>query len=164
MDGRQRSRTRDVRRRERARDPALFIEPGTYVLQLAASDGYLTVADRATIIVDPEPNLTGASLVVALGSPSPLTTGTTETVTATLRDAASAPIDDFPIELTVAGAEPDCRRPRSPTRPASPRSRTRASATGTDQIHATAFAPTFQLDSSIVPLDLERSARRRRRC
>jgi hypothetical protein len=84
----------------------LFSTPGTYVFQLAASDGYLTVADRATITVDPAPNLTGASLVVALGTPGPLTTGTTETVTATLRDASAAPIDDFPVKLTVAGANP----------------------------------------------------------
>jgi hypothetical protein len=49
---------------------ALFTVPGTYILQLAASDGYLTVADRATITVDPEPNLSGANLVVALGTPT----------------------------------------------------------------------------------------------
>ncbi len=43
---------------------ALFTEPGTYVLQLEATDGYLTVADRATITVDPDPSIVGANLAV----------------------------------------------------------------------------------------------------
>src|SRR4029079_1758564 len=116
-----------------------------------ASDGYLTVADRATITVDPEPNLTGASVVVALGTPSPLTTGTTETITATLRDAASAPIRDFPLNLTVAGANP--AQATAITNAAGVATFAHAGArAGTDQIHATALAPTFQIDSPIVPL------------
>jgi RHS repeat-associated protein len=83
---------------------AVFTDPGTYVLQLAASDGFTTSADRATITVDPEPSLTGASLSVVLGAAGPLNTGATETLTATLVDAQAHPIADFPIQVTVAGA------------------------------------------------------------
>src|SRR4029078_978796 len=40
----------------------LFAVPGTYVFQLTASDGYLTVVDRATITVDPDPSIAGRNL------------------------------------------------------------------------------------------------------
>ncbi len=85
---------------------ALFTEPGTYVLQLEASDGILTTADRATITVDPAPSLTGANLAVSLSSPGPLVTGTSETLTAILTDAQTHPISDFTVQVTVAGANP----------------------------------------------------------
>jgi RHS repeat-associated protein len=130
---------------------ALFIVPGTYVLQLAASDGYLTVVDRATITVDPEPNLTGASVVVALATPSPLTTGTLETITATLRDVSSTPIPNFPVNLTVAGANPAQATAITDAFGVATFTHTGARA-GTDQIHATALAPTFAVDSAVVPL------------
>ena len=95
------------------------------MLQLAASDGYLTVADRATITVDPDPSIVGASLVVALGAPGPLETGQAETLTATLTDGLGAPIRNFAVRVTVAGANPVTttlhhergrRRDASPTR------------------------------------------------
>jgi YD repeat-containing protein len=85
---------------------ALFTVPGTYVLQLEASDGFLTTADRATITVDSAPSLTSASLLVSLSSPGPLTTGTPETLTAVLTDAQAHPITDFTIQVTVSGANP----------------------------------------------------------
>ena len=84
----------------------LFSTPGTYVFQLAASDGSMTVVDRATITVDPEPSLTDASLVVALETPGPLTTGTAAVVTATLLNASAAPIGNFPVKLTIGGVNP----------------------------------------------------------
>ena len=74
------------------------------MLQLAASDGFLTSADRATITVDPEPSLEGATLSVALGAPGPLETGATETLTATLLDAQAHPIPNFPLQVTITGA------------------------------------------------------------
>jgi RHS repeat-associated protein len=128
---------------------ALFALPGTYVLQLAATDGYLNVADRATITVDPEPSLAGASLVVALGVPGPLTLGATETLTATLTNAVGAPIANFPIEITVAGANPtsavaitnaagSVSHSYVGTRP------------GTDLLHATALGNPTPIDSATV--------------
>ena len=56
----------------------LFTDPGTYVLQLEGSDGFLSTADRATVTVDPAPSLVGANLGVALALPGPLTVGTPE--------------------------------------------------------------------------------------
>ena len=47
----------------------------TGTLQLAASDGFMTAADRAIVTVDQEPSLTGAALAIALGSVGPLSTG-----------------------------------------------------------------------------------------
>ena len=85
---------------------AVFTAPGTYVLRLAATDGYLTVADQASITIDAEPSLAGANLAIALASPGPIDTGGTETVTATLTDPLGAPIARFPVALTVTGANP----------------------------------------------------------
>jgi RHS repeat-associated protein len=82
---------------------ALFTDPGTYVLQLAATDGFLEGADRATITVDPEPSLVGASLVTTLGTPGPLAVGTGESLIATLTDSGGHPISDFPVQVTVTG-------------------------------------------------------------
>src|SRR5204862_6200550 len=84
----------------------LFDTPGSYVLQLEATDGYLTGADRATVTVDPDLSLVGASLAVALSAPGPLETGQTETLTATLSDNLGTPIRNFPGHLTMAGANP----------------------------------------------------------
>jgi RHS repeat-associated protein len=83
---------------------AFFTEPGTYVLELAASDGFLISADRATITVDDEPSLAGASLTVALDAAGPLQTGQQETLRATLLDAQSHPVQGFAVQINVAGA------------------------------------------------------------
>src|SRR5436190_12508968 len=86
---------------------------------------------------------------MAASAPGPLLTGTTENLTATLRDATATPIGNFPVKLTIAGANPAvaiaitnasgvAAFSYSGTRP------------GTDQIHATVLAPTFQIDSAVV--------------
>jgi hypothetical protein len=85
---------------------AVFSEPGTYVLRLTGSDGVHTATDGATITVDPEPSVAGGSLQVALGLAGPLPTGTSETFTATLTDATSQPIGNYPIRVAVTGANP----------------------------------------------------------
>ena len=59
---------------------ALFSDPGTYVVKLEASDGFFKVSDRATITVDSEPSLLGATLSASLGTPAPLAVGTPETL------------------------------------------------------------------------------------
>ncbi|HEX4406346.1 MAG TPA: VWA domain-containing protein, partial [Polyangia bacterium] len=82
---------------------AVFDTPGTYVLQLAATDGFLETADRATISVDSEPSLAGATLVAALGTSGPLTLGTSESLVATLMSSTGQPIADFPVQVTVTG-------------------------------------------------------------
>jgi len=84
--------------------PVLFTDAGTYVFQLTASDGELSSTDTVTVTVNAEPSLTGASLGVALGSPGPLAVGGTETLIATLTDAANHPIVDFPLEVDITGA------------------------------------------------------------
>ena len=66
----------------------------------------MTVVDRATITVDPDPSIVGANLVVALGAAGPLETGQAETLTATLTDGLGAPIRNFVVHATVAGANP----------------------------------------------------------
>jgi RHS repeat-associated protein len=130
---------------------ALFAEPGTYVVQLAATDGFLTVADRATIVVDADPSLVGANLVVALALPGPLTTGTTEAVTARLTDGLGTAIRNFPVVLTVAGANPATATAITDSTGLAAFSYMGTKA-GTDVLHATAFGSTFQLDSSAVSL------------
>jgi RHS repeat-associated protein len=82
---------------------ALFSDPGTYVLQLTASDGFYSAFDTATITVDSEPSLSGAALVASLGSPGPLTVGGSETLFATLRDSSGQPITRFPVQVTITG-------------------------------------------------------------
>jgi RHS repeat-associated protein len=127
----------------------LFFEPGTYVLQLAASDGYLTVADRATITVDPDPSIVGASLAVALSAPGPLETGQTETLTATLLDGLGAPIRNFVLTATVAGANPIITTLLTNDDGVAVFSYQGAKP-GTDILHATAIGSTLHLDSSNV--------------
>jgi RHS repeat-associated protein len=83
---------------------ALFSDPGTYVLKLEASDGVNTGSDTATVTVDSEPSLTGATLVASLGTPGPLAVGTMASLVATLKDSGGQPIPRFPIQLTVTGA------------------------------------------------------------
>jgi RHS repeat-associated protein len=85
---------------------AFFSDPGTYVLRLTGSDGLFTATDDATITVDPEPSLVGGHLQEALGLAGPLSTGTSETFTATLTDAADQPISDYPVQMTITGANP----------------------------------------------------------
>jgi RHS repeat-associated protein len=128
---------------------ALFTAPGTYVLQLAASDGELTSTSTTTVTVNAAPSLEGGNLAVALSDAGPLTVGATETITTTLTDAQSNPIGGFPVQITVAGANP-----------ASATVSTNASGvatfayqgalTGTDSIHAVALGDPTQLSSSAV--------------
>ncbi|HTB61660.1 MAG TPA: RHS repeat-associated core domain-containing protein [Polyangia bacterium] len=84
----------------------LFSAPGTYVLQLSASDGELTGTATVTITVNPVPSLVGGQLTAALSSPGPLPTGTTETLTALLTDSGANPILNFPVQVVVTGANP----------------------------------------------------------
>jgi RHS repeat-associated protein len=127
----------------------LFTDPGTYILQLEATDGFLTTADRATITVDPAASLSNANLLVALASPGPLTVGTPELVTATLTDAMSQPISNFAVQFTVAGANPGIG---SATTNASGVATFTYAGTvpGTDVIEATAIGGTATLASSTV--------------
>ena len=57
----------------------------------------------------------GASLVVDLGTPGPVITGTTKTVSATLLSASAAPIANYPIKLTIGGANLATRLPGKKT-------------------------------------------------
>jgi len=127
----------------------LFGLPGTYVLQLAASDGYLTVADRATIAVDPDPSIAGANLAVAVTAAGPLETGQNETLTATLTDGLGAPIRDYVIRLTVAGANPVTTALLTNSLGVATFTY-RGSKPGTDVLHATAIGSTLQLDSAFL--------------
>jgi RHS repeat-associated protein len=129
----------------------LFTEPGTYVLQLEATDGFLDVADRATITVDPDPSIVGANLAIALGSAGPLTTGAAETATATLTDGLGAPISNFLIQFTVAGANATTTTTGGVTNGVGVATFTYVGAKpGTDVIHATALGSTLQLSSPSV--------------
>ena len=85
---------------------AVFTEPGTYVLELEATDGFLTTADRATVTVETEPSVVGASLSVQLSAAGPMTAGAPESFIATLTNAQAQPIPDFPLLVTVTGANP----------------------------------------------------------
>ena len=130
---------------------ALFSEPGTYVLQLEASDGYLTVADRATITVDPDPSIVGASLQVALSAPGPIETGQTETLTATLLDNLGVPIRDYAVKVTVAGANPVITTLVTNSSGVAT-FQYQGAKPGTDVLHATALGATLSLDSNFVSL------------
>ena len=125
----------------------VFTEPGTYVLQLEVTDGFITTASRATVVVDPAPSLAGANLAVALSSPGPLVVGTPETFTATLTDAQSHPIGNFTIELIVSGANPTSAL--LTTNATGVATFTYAGAfVGTDVLQATALGGTAQLGGS----------------
>ena len=127
----------------------LFTDPGTYILQLEASDGFLTTADRATITVDPAQSLQGAHLVVALASPGPLATGTPEIMTATLTDATSHAIANFAVQFQVAGANPGVGS--ATTNAAGVATFTYAGTVpGTDVLQAIAIGGTATLASSTV--------------
>ncbi len=127
----------------------LFTDPGTYILQLEATDGFLTTADRATITVDPAQSLQGAHLVVALASPGPLATGTPESMTATLTDATSHSIANFAVQFQVAGANPGVGS--ATTNAAGVATFTYAGTVpGTDVLQAIAIGGTATLASSTV--------------
>ena len=122
----------------------LFTDPGTYILQLEASDGFLTTADRATVTVDPAPSLQGANLAVALSLPGPLVVGTPEALTATLTDAQAHPIGNFAVQVTVTGANPIAQTLTTNASGVATFAYTGA-APGTDTLQATAFGGTAQL-------------------
>ena len=82
---------------------ALFTEPGTYVLRLTATDGFLTTADDATINIDPAPSLASATLLLSLNDPGPVPLGTNAIVRAVLRDGGGAPIPNFVVSFAVSG-------------------------------------------------------------
>jgi YD repeat-containing protein len=130
---------------------AVFSEPGTYVLRLTGSDGVHTATDDATITVDPEPSVTGGALQVALGLAGPLPTGTSETFTATLTDATSQPIGNYPIRVAVTGANPRTEVLLTNADGVVTFSYTGVTV-GTDSLTATALAPT-PLVSSTVTVD-----------
>jgi RHS repeat-associated protein len=129
----------------------VFTLPGTYVLQLSASDGFLTTAAQATITVDPAVSLDGAAVGIALSSPGPLGTGTAATVTATLLDAQSHPIPAFPVQLTVAGVNPQTAVANTNASGVATFAYVGASE-GTDLIHATALGSTTQPQSATLSL------------
>jgi RHS repeat-associated protein len=123
---------------------ALFTAPGTYVLQLEATDGFLSTADQATITVDPAPSLTSATLVVALSSTGPLMVGSPETMTATLLDGQAHPIPDFFVQFIVTGANPGTSTASTNAAGVATLTYTGA-APGTDVLQATALGATSQL-------------------
>ena len=122
----------------------LFTDPGTYVLQLEVSDGFLTTASRVTVTVDPAPSLQAATFAVALSSPGPLAVGTPETLTATLTDAQAHPIGDFAVQVTVTGANPIVATLTTNASGVASFMYTGA-APGTDTLQATAYGGTAQL-------------------
>ncbi len=129
----------------------LFTDPGTYVLQLETSDGFLTTASRVTVTVDPAQTLQGASFGAALTSAGPLTVGTSEVATATLLDSSLQPMANFVVQFTVTGANPTAATVA--TNAAGVATFTYAgTAPGTDTIRATAIGGTSQLAAS--PLSL----------
>ncbi len=128
---------------------ALFTEPGTYVLQLEVSDGFLTTASQTTITVDPVQSLQSATLAIAAASGGPSTLGTSTAVTATLTDSLGQPISAFAVQFTVAGVNPATAL--TLTNAAGVATFTYAAANaGTDVVHATALGSASQLDSPTV--------------
>ncbi|HEX3904531.1 MAG TPA: VWA domain-containing protein [Polyangia bacterium] len=130
----------------------VFTEPGTYVLQLEASDGFLITASQATVTVDPAASLVGASLAVALSSPGPLAVGTPETLTATLTDAQSHPIGDFAVQVVVTGANPVATTLTTNAAGVATFSYAGA-APGTDALQAIAIGGTSQLASPTLTVN-----------
>jgi RHS repeat-associated protein len=123
---------------------ALFTTPGTYVLQLEATDGFLSTADQTTITVDPAPSLASATLMVALSSAGPLPIGSPETMTATLRDGQGNPIPAFVVQFIVTGANRGTSTVSTNAAGVATLAYTGA-APGTDVLQATALGGTSQL-------------------
>jgi RHS repeat-associated protein len=131
---------------------AVFTDPGTYILQLEASDGFMITASRATITVDPAQSLQGANLAVAVASPGPLTLGAPEVVTATLTDSLAQPIASYAVQLTITGA--NAGTALMLTNAYGVATFTYAGTNvGADVLHVTALGPASQLDSS--PLSVQ---------
>jgi len=129
--------------------PVLVVAPGTYIFQLEASDGELTRSDTVTVTVNPQPPLTGSTLLVTLANPGPAPIGTFEIATATLLDASVTPISNFPIKLTVTGANP-MTAARSSDATGSASFPYQGSYAGVDDIFATATGLSESLDSATV--------------
>ena len=131
---------------------ALFTLPGTYVLRLQATDGFLTVADRTTVTVDPDPSIAGANLAIGLGAPGPLVTGNSETVVATFTYAGmGTPVGSYPVRLTVSGANATTATAITNNAGVATFSYVGTRA-GTDTIHVTAIASALQVDSASLTL------------
>ncbi len=129
----------------------LFTDPGTYILQLEVSDGFVTTASRATITVDPAQTLQGANLAVALSAPGPLVVETPEMMTATLTDASSQPISNFVVQFLVTGANPGTSTATTNAAGVATFAYT-GSVPGTDVLQATAIGGTATLASSALSL------------
>jgi RHS repeat-associated protein len=127
----------------------LFTAPGTYVLQLTATDGELSSSDQVTIVVQPQPSLDGASLAIALANAGPLQVGDLESVTATLTDINGQPMSSFPIRLTVTGANALSQTLDSDAAGTVTFVYTGNHA-GTDTMHATALGLDTNVDSASV--------------
>lgn len=81
---------------------ASFTTVGTYVLQLAATDG--TNSASATAIVVVNASLTGATLQLSPVTTGPNNTGRQQILTATLKDSSSNPLSGVVVQFTVSGA------------------------------------------------------------
>ena len=129
--------------------PVLFFQSGIYVLQLDASDGELSSSDQVTINVSPEPPLNAASLTLTLANAGPLTTGTAEGATAVLLDASATPISQFPVTVTVTGANPRTLKGVTDATGVAHFAYV-GNSPGTDDLHATAAGQFSSVDSATV--------------
>jgi RHS repeat-associated protein len=77
---------------------ATFDTPGDYTLRLTASDGALSASDEVVV------HVILVTLTLAPSVAGPNVVGTTQTLTATLRDGAGAPLAGADIVFSVSGA------------------------------------------------------------
>ena len=128
----------------------VFFVPGTYVLRLEANDSLVSATDFVTVVVDPQPSLEGAALVLTSSSAGPLTVGSELTLTASLLDANGQPMRDFPVQFAVNGANTFLM-----VAPTDAAGLARFTYTGaraeTDQISATALGTASSLNAALPP-------------
>ncbi|HEX6622132.1 MAG TPA: VWA domain-containing protein, partial [Pyrinomonadaceae bacterium] len=82
--------------------PAVFDEPGTYVLRLTATDSIATGGDEVTVTVHPEPSPEHATLTLTAGGAGPRVIGTPVTLSAILSNGG-VPLAGFGVRFTVSG-------------------------------------------------------------
>jgi RHS repeat-associated protein len=83
---------------------AIFPTPGTYTLRLAGNDSHRVGTDDVVVTVNASPALVGATLGLVAGNVGPYVTGSPQTLQATLKNSAGAPLANYGVEFTITGA------------------------------------------------------------
>ena len=82
---------------------AIFPAPGVYTLRLTGNDSLHSATDDLIVTVNASPALDGATLSLAAINVGPYATGSSQSLRATLRNSAGAPLAGYAVEFEVTG-------------------------------------------------------------